>query len=718
MKKFLLGLLIVLSLLGVNSSITMAENTVPAKSPRPAQVLIFMIDRLDVGDLEPGATPNLWRLMQKGAIGLLNAPSAGERNTSNTCCTISAGQRVLSSAHASYNFEAGEYVNGEKAGDVFFRNTGIKPATDNLVASNIELIKNNNVDKNLDLPGLLGDELHELGCPTAVIGNSDLPGYYSRNGILMLMDSNGIVDSGKVGKEMTVPSIRLPWQTNYQQVLKQSNAIDNSVLLVEFGDLSRLDSMAHLYSPSSLAKERKSILAQVDNCVGKIVKQKGQTLCAIYIISPTPSKSVMERGELLTPLIIVKPGMKGVLTGISTRREGVVSSLVIKNSILASLNPNQEESISSSALPDSYGFISGLNRELAFGYVNQKWFMPIVVAIIIILLGLALILQKRKFSQSIINYILIFIISVPLTLLLIANFGVLKPIALVLIFLAFNFLEASLSYLFARWKGSNHLSPILLATIVCISLDLFFKLGMLEKSMMSYRIMAGSRYYGLGNEYMGVLLAAAIVYSAILLQSNNSVLRRRITGILFCIVIFLNAYPRLGTKVGGTITAAIALGYTYMHYRHQRMDARKIIFLAVGTVILLAIMALIDLRQPIELQSHLGRNITLVMNGGINEALIIIQRKMQMQWRVLNFTIWAWILFFSVIAATYAVFNPGTMLSPVKRQFPYIYSGLKGLTIAAVTAIIFNDSGITAAASLFIFSTIMMIYYWKMDPSI
>jgi len=707
--------LVVLLLLGLNPPVLLAEN-LAAQEPSGTKILICMIDRLDIGDLSPAATPNLWHLMELGAIGLLNAPSAGERNTNNTCCTISAGQRIISSAHAAYNFEAGELVNNEPAGAVFFRNTGIRPAVNNIVVSNIEAIKKNNKDRNLDAPGLLGDELHKLGCTTAVIGNSDLPGYYSRSGALLLMDSSGIVDAGKVGQEMTRSSRDLPGKTDYQQVLKETNQADQAVVMVEFGDLSRLDSMVHLYDPAALSRERRLILTQIDNCIGELAQQKTSPEPIIYIISPTPSRAAIERGELLTPFIIVKPGMQGILTGISTRREGIVSSLVIKDSILASLDRDRAESIASSPLSAPYRFIADLNRELAFGYVAQKWFIPIVVTIIILTLAMVFLLQKRLFNKKIIDLVLILVSSIPLTLLLIANFGVLKPVLLVLVFLAVNLAVAALSCLLSLGFKTNPLSPVLLGTIACIALDLFCKLGMLERSMMSYRIMAGSRYYGLGNEYMGVLLASAIVFAAILLQSGETTWRRCFIALLFSLIIFLNAYPRLGTKVGGTITAAIALGYTYMHFRYQHMDAKKTIFLFLGVVGLLLIMAVIDLNQPAELQSHLGHSVTLIMTGGLKEALFIIQRKMQMQWRVLNFTFLSWLVCFSVVAATYSVYNPGRVLNSLKQEFPHIYSGLKGLTLAAVTALIFNDSGITAAASLFIFSLIMIIQFKKNGP--
>jgi hypothetical protein len=82
-----------------------------------------------------------------------------------------------------------------------------------------------------------------------------------------------------------------------------------------------------------------------------------------------------------------------------------------------------------------------------------------------------------------------------------------------------------------------------------------------------------------------------------------------------------------------------------------------------------------------------------------------------MQLRVINYTVFGWVLLGALLASLYMVFRPGKLMNGIKDAFPLIYKGLKGLIIADVVAIIFNDSGLTAAASLFIYSLIIFIYY-------
>lgn len=696
--------------------ISILAPTAPA-SANQNHVLVCLIDRMNPGDLDPQDTPVLWSLMQQGAIGLLNSPSAGERNTENTYCTISAGSRVLSSNDASLNFQADETINLEKAGDVFARNTGITPQSQNLVVSSIVSIRKNNLKHNLVMPGQLGDLLQAHGDSAAVIGNSDLPGYYSRAGVLLAMNSRGLVEGGKIDNSMVEPSTKMVYQTNYQEIIAQSQRLDSALIVIEFGDLTRLNSMSNLYSPASFIHEKKRLLKQIDNCLRELLAKQKNKYQAIYIISSSPDKVALEKEDLLTPLIIVKPGFNGILTGISTRREGIVSSLAIKDSIISSLYSGQCESITTTPQADRFDYIQRLNSEIISNYVNQKWFLRVIFPLMVLLLILAAVLTWRGKGKRWRDFISLSIIIVPLNLLLMANITVAKPWLLVPLFLAGNLVIAAILIGLARVTKWNCLALASLFTILCITLDLICGLGMLEKSMMSYRIMRGSRYYGLGNEYMGVLIGAAIVFASILLQRLSTRFNRLLVITLFTGVIFLNAYPRFGINVGGTVTAAIALGYTYLRFINQSLDLKKMSIILVGTVLLLVVMSVIDLRQPFVMQSHLGRNVNMLLHGGSKQFGFLLVRKIQMQLKVINFTVLNWFILLGIVASCYIVFRPNQKLSELKQRVPIIYTGLKGLIVAAVTAVIFNDSGITAAASLFIYTLIMMADYWQTNAS-
>lgn len=686
------------------------------EKPATRQVIIYMIDRLDFKDLNPAVTPNLWAMQNEAGLGLLNTLSAGEKTTKNVLCTMSAGKLALGSSNADLNFKANDIIQGEQAGQIFFRNTGFLPADHNIVINSIEVIKKNNENLGLGKPGQLGDELHALGLKTAIIGNADLPGYYSRPGALIIMDSHGIVDNGFIGKEVVEKSPPLSLSSNYHAILQAYKDVnDYDVVLIDFGDLARLDHLGYLLSDEQLQKERIKRLQGIDACIGSLQAQIDNK-SVIYVISPTPSRLAFEQGELLTPLIIDKPGFSGVLTSYSTRREGIVSSINLKNSILHDFNPAVRDTIYAQPASGVYTSLKTINQRAIFDYVNQPWVVTIHIVIILSLLVLALLCRLKKKSTALTDYLILFALAIPLGLLLIGNFDIFNRWLFLGLSLGINLTLTLICWFVSRPLKISPLTTILLLTILVIALDLIFGLGMIEHSMLSYRITSGSRYYGLGNEYMGILIGATIAFTALQLQQSFSRRKLILVALLFSLITFLIAYPLFGINVGGSITACVGLGYTYLRYRQQRINFAKILFLILGTFALVAVMAIIDLKQPVEIQSHLGRSVNLLLVGGWEEILGIVSRKVQMQIRIINYSIWGWVFLLLVLVSTYLVFRPAHLIKKTRQQLPVIYGALQGITMAAVIAIIVNDSGITAAAVLALYFVALSLKFLKIKP--
>lgn len=682
-------------------------------SPEP-QVVIFMIDKLKIDDLNPKNTPSIWSLKDRGAIGLLNTLTGGNRTTKNGCATISAGKLAVGSTNADQNFMGSEIINGEKAGDIFARNTGIIPTVDNALVSSIIDIKKNNLNLNLGNPGQLGDQLHAAGYHTAVIGNSDRPDYPSRPGSLLLMDSKGIVDYAAIDRTMVEINHHraFPAQSNYAQMLKAYQALKfNDVVLLEFGDLSRLESMYSLFGKKRYQNERRLMLNQIDKSIGKIIADLPPESC-IYVISPSPSRNSYLPSALLTPLIIVKPDFTGTLTSYSTRHEGVVLSTNLKNSILNCLDPDRQEHIFATTNPNSYKVLKQLNQREVFSYVNQTRLLTIIIGLsfLILLLGILLVIRRRGGTAS--SLMLLFALSMPLSLLLIGAFDVFECQAFILLFMAINSGAAVLSWLLGRIFKMNPLLPICATTIAAIAGDLLFNNTLISNSIMSYRVISGARYYGLGNEYMGVLMGATICFATLLRNNAQKAKSQRFIAILFIVIAFIIGYPRFGMDVGGAITACIGLGYTYLIFKPQtiKISLKKMIILLCSAIVLIIAMAIIDLKQPAEFQSHLGNSLSLIRSGGLAEAFNIILRKIHMQLRVMSYFGLGWTLLLGMGATMYFMLKPKHHMLQLKTQVPIIYKGLMGLLLSAIVAILFNDSGITSAANLTLFFLVLFFY--------
>ncbi|ABI68000.1 hypothetical protein [Syntrophomonas wolfei] len=721
-KKIIIGGLILACVFGCAKPVQAAETE---RKPEPGRVIIYMIDKLSINDLSPKTTPYLWKLQEQGGIGLLNTITGGERTSKNGCCTISAGKLAVGSSNAHLNYEAGEVLEEELAADIFARNTGFVPEKDDILISSINVIEKNNNQRNLGQAGRLGDSIHALGLKTAVIGNSDRPGYPNRPGCLLLMDSRGIVDNGAIGPQMCRPGgfneSLLPLQSDYDKMHEQFSILrdDNDVILMEFGDLSRLESMYSSFSPARYQEERKNILQRIDGSISQIQGELPPGDNCIYIISPSPSRNSYIPSALLTPIIIIKPGFEGTLTSYSTRRTGIVLTSSLQNSILNCLNPERKENIFATAANDSFQQLKRLNHREVFNYVYQPIILSLFIGLILLLLLLACWLSLRSPDNPLRLPILGFILCLPWSMLLIGLFTFTRPLYFFLLLLLLNLLLTIAGFLLARILRLNPLFLIISGTIITIAWDLISKGSLIANSVMSYRVISGARYYGLGNEYMGVLIGATIALATLIFSKSFTSKKRLVLAFIFAAIIFLIAYPLFGINVGGAITASIGLGYSYLAFNqgYIRISWKKIIVLLLLTALLLLLMALIDLKQPLEVQSHLGHSIALIMNGGWVEIINIISRKVQMQLRVISYGGWGWILLAGMLAVGFLLFRPRRRIKAYSERQPLILQGLRGILLSSMVAIIFNDSGITSAASMSLYFAVLFIYSLGLEPA-
>ncbi len=685
----------------------LAENTTTTN-----QVVIYMVDNLCLNDINQEKTPYLWQLQEEGAIGLLNTITGGDRTIKNACTTISAGKPAVGSSESNLNFRADTIFNQELVMDSFHRSTGYKVKAENIVVTNIEVIHRNNIQRKLGMPGQLGNSLHTLGLTTAMVGNSDRFDIVDRPGALLLMDSRGVIDQGHLENQTysTNNSLNAYW-ANYELLYNQFKSVENSnVILVEYGDLTRLEAMHSLLAPDSYKAKRSKILSQIDHSIKTIDTNLENQNANRYVISPSPSRNAYIPTALLTPLIIVKPDTNGVLTSYSTRRDGIVLLTSLKNSILNSFTPTVKEPIYATTHSQAYEYLQELNKRAVFSYTNQAWILTILVAFIILLLLIIFYLWYKSKLEKLKESLLVVVLSVPLVLLVISFFSVYNKYAFLLLSIGLALSFTLITFILHRLTKFNQLPIILFLTIITICLDLLLGLDLIAKSIMSYQIISGARYYGIGNEYMGVLIGASISFAALHLDTFNNMKHLKFIKLLFALIVFLVAYPLFGINVGGTITACIALGYTLISFYKHRIKIKDVIWLILGTILIVSTIAFLDISQPFELQSHLGKNIKLISNHGFPELINIIERKLSMHLQIINYKYLGWVFLAFLALIIWLISKPSPFLEDMKRTQTFVYSGLKGIIIAAVIAFVFNDSGLTAAATLSLYFICTLLY--------
>src|SRR5690606_7031724 len=76
----------------------------------------------------------------------------------------------------------------------------------------------------------------------------------------------------------------------------------------------------------------------------------------------------------------------------------------------------------------------------------------------------------------------------------------------------------------------------------------------------------------------------------------------------------------------------------------------------------------------------------------------------------LRWTIWAQVFVVSLAISTVALYRPGPAVREADRQHPFLLKGIRGALVGALAALVANDSGVVAAATLMIPVTATLMY--------
>lgn len=210
--------------------------------------------------------------------------------------------------------------------------------------------------------------------------------------------------------------------------------------------------------------------------------------------------------------------------------------------------------------------------------------------------------------------------------------------------------------------------PLLGLVVVLVVLDTCAHWGMVAHSALSGYYGSGIRFYGIGNEYMGLLIGAALM----------SVPKRFLGGVGAGIVLLLGL-PMLGANAGGAMAASVAF------FPPSKKQWWRVLL----PFMVVAALALLDRLQPGAAQSHIGQ----AAGRGPSAWGEIVVRKLAMNARL-------------TVAGPTLIALAATAIGgwQLKRLFARLDEELQGRVVQALwgagAAIVFNDSGTVAALLL------------------
>ncbi len=179
---------------------------------------------------------------------------------------------------------------------------------------------------------------------------------------------------------------------------------------------------------------------------------------------------------------------------------------------------------------------------------------------------------------------------------------------------------------------------------------------------------------------------------------------------LFLATTLIIALPRFGANVGGGISAFLGLGYTYLLLIGRRVGWRETVGLLIGVLGLVCFLILCDLWGARGYLTHLGQAALRAHREGPGMLLVIVAGKLAMNWRLLTYTSWTWVMLGVLLLAPVAFVHPPRWLARFIPAGHPLAAAIRGMLVTAGVGLLVNDSGVVVAATILIYIGVALVY--------
>ncbi|MGC8668827.1 MAG: hypothetical protein ACP5VE_12010 [Chthonomonadales bacterium] len=693
-------------------------------APVPAQprAVLILFDGLTADDLASTRLPALRTLVKGGAVGLVNTASGPGPSEVAAVLAMAAGRLVPAQFTDGQAFEPSEIVEGDPAAIVYHRRTGVTApmGTEALHLGIAPLIRRHLAQQ---LPSVLARS-EGAASAIAVCGNADAQ-EPSRPVALFGMDEMGILRNACLGPECLMPAPGSPWgvRDNVPSLLQRIARWTNRVVVVQLGDGARVEALRPIADARAVSKAREAALATLEQLLEGLQRLSPPPR-RIAVVSPrVPGQSTRPRDRLALAVLWGEGVRRGVLTSATTRTRGLIANVDVEPTLLQWIGLRAPALVAGHPVrsldaPDATHEVLRLDRRTL---MNQRALVPLFL-----LLGGILILTLFGAAGSLAGRLpglpvqlgILALMNMPLGLMLAALLPFGSPMELIAGCLALMVLLAAAEYAAAGIFRKDALIVFAFTTGAAIVADALLGLGMVQYSVLSSYQIQGIRYYGIGNEYMGVLIGVALLWTCV--EEARLITKLIVLG---GSALLLGA-PWWGENAGGFVAACVAFGSAWRCLSAslpgdggRRFGVSEAIgWSAVGLLGALAFAA-VDRAVWGTSAGHMGAALAAVHASGWRYAANIAWRKVLMNLRIASqpYTIAA-----TAGAGAIAALAGGALRGKRdelaiahpnwwRMRGPCLWSGL--------AAFVFNDSGVVPA--LFIVAAFLLsgLYYALDGPA-
>ncbi len=688
--------------------------TLSLRAAHPPDIILVIIDQCSLATLENTPTKTIDNLQQIGAFGLMNVRTAGNLKPESTYLTAGNGKKCKGSNYTHF----GEY-NGK-----------------NIINRHIEEIIRINQSTNFTpYIGLLGKTCRENNKKIAVFGNTDTKEQKRRIAVSLAMDEYGNVNNGDVSQNI-LKKTNLPWgfraDWNVMKIKLKNSLSDNDLIIIDTGDTARIADYHSQLTEYEILKRKREAIKNIDDFLSYLVQNVNLEKTVLGIVSFTPSPIEIKKGNKLTWILWAGKGIEqGWLTSRTTRRKGIITITDFLPSVVSALsvNKNYLQTYKITGYPVEtikedvcWNELLKLNRHITNMSELRTPFIQLFIALqlFVIIMAIICIFYKKLYSsiiiQYLIEYLLLVLFLIPINFLFISLFDFPGILYYLLFLLLFSILEI---YIIRKICTGciEKLILISLILILIIAVDLFNNNFLIADSLLGYSSIIGARFYGLGNEYMGLLIGATVICITGFIELNsgekNSKYIRGIALLSFCIIVFLIGAPHLGANFGGTITAIVTFCISWLYLRGYSLNIKTILATIIILILIIGGIIYLDYMQLLTPRTHIGNAVKPIIKGDFLEIKNIISRKIQMNIKLMKWTIWTRAIIAFLIYIVILFQHPVGQLKKIFKRYPHLAAGFYGGLTGSIITLIVNDSGVVATATLLFYPMLGLLYIFN-----
>lgn len=660
-------------------------------------VYLIVLNRYILKDIDN--MPNIQKIIDEGSIGLMNTRGLYNYKGSESFSTINSSNKTYST------YEAAETYNLNKANrEVYERRIGALEEDFQIANINFNrVIELNEGNSYMPYIGALGDSLHRAGLKTAVYGNGDTLEEVIRASSLIPIDSKGLIDYGNVD-DILIEDKDFPYgiRTDYDKLFNEVSHIKNkaALIVIDTGDLDRLNFYGEELTEEMFENHRKNILNQIDSFIGDLKNNIDKDRSLLIVTSPNSGDERLDDSRL-SPLIFWGNNIpKGILSSSTTKRDGVVANIDIAPSITTFLGTSTDymagDDLSYKEKDDNFNYI--FNNNSRINIISKIRFNILsiysVLSIIGLLFAMLVLGGKIKLKGSLYNVLKILLIVIgiiPLPLILTSIMKWTNYVGYITSLIVMLFLLVLFIY------NLNNIDKVLLVSGLIygvLILDIFLGGNLTRYSVLGHDPTIGARYFGLGNEMVGVFLGASSIFLGIYAnKSKNKILP-------FALLIssaIIVGHPKLGANVGGSIAVLFFVLYFLAESMNKDVSFKRILIIGLSTLAFIGVMAFVDIKfnpNP----THLGRTIMMTTDEGKWLISSIAIRKILMNIKLVGSSIWTKVLNVNLVSQIVIIFTLKDKLRKFFNEYKYIYIGFISGMVGSVVGFLANDSGIILAA--------------------